>query len=96
MNFRNFDVIAKDLVIADFERIHTQAFPFTGFQGSDPIAAILDFGVHLVEFWSGTFTDHAAFTHGHRKVVVQHTQNFVALAFCSKKRFCQIVEEWRL
>ena len=92
MNFGNFDVIAKNLVVTDLQGIHAQAFPFAGFQRSDPFPTVLDFGIHLVEFRRSAFADHAAFTHRHRKVIVQHPENFVTLAFRRKERFRQRME----
>jgi hypothetical protein len=55
----NFDVVAKDLVEADFEGVDAGAFAFALFHGGDDLLAVLAEIAEFVEFGVIAGADHA-------------------------------------
>ncbi len=59
MAFGNFDVIAEDLVEADFQGIDAGAFAFALFHGGDDLFAVLAEVTEVVELGVKAETNHA-------------------------------------
>ena len=67
----HFDVVAEHTVVADLQARNSETFAFADFERSNPFAAVLDIGVHRVEFRIGTRANHAALANSQREVVVE-------------------------
>ena len=96
LRLRDFDVVTEHAVVTDFERGDSQTFAFTAFQGSNPFAAFLDVLVHRIEFRIGTRTNHSAFAHRHRQIIVEILEQVFATASRAIERFAQAFEERRM
>src|SRR5205823_2095218 len=54
MGIAHFDIVAKDLVKANFERLNAGAFALAGLQGDHPALRVMDGCDKFVEFGMGT------------------------------------------
>ena len=89
----NLDVVAEHPVVAHFEARDFQSFPLTAFQGGNPLALILDVGVHGVQFHVGAFPNHSAFANRQGQVVVEILQEFLSPAFGQFQHLTELLEQ---
>jgi hypothetical protein len=69
IGFGNFDVVAEDLIEADFEGVDAGALAFALFHGGDDLLAVLAQIAEFVEFGMVPGADHAGFGGGSGRLV---------------------------
>ena len=74
----NFDIVAEDLVVIDFERFDPGAFLFLRLQFGDPLFAVGGGGAEFIQFGVVAGADHAAIGSGCRW--------FIGNGFCDPLR----------